>query len=176
MGHYVRDITMFNRIFHLLSYCCYTCDLNILGTHMETLVSFFETGVWQLVSELCWPSDASLARMDALKETYFHKTIYQNSCCIFWIFKKFYLHSSNSKVVDDRVCLSIHKTFWKDSNIRASTASSRPQTVTTKLGIYPQVLCLSLDIDCFDDWCLSWLWVPGVSCGLLRHLIHDCIF
>jgi hypothetical protein len=45
MGHYVKDIYLFYPIFHLLSYYYYTCDLNILGTYIETLISSSQTGV-----------------------------------------------------------------------------------------------------------------------------------
>jgi hypothetical protein len=38
--------------------------------------------------------------MDALKDTYFHKTILSELLPYSCLFKKFYLHSPNSKVVD----------------------------------------------------------------------------
>jgi hypothetical protein len=45
MSYYVRDIILFNQnisfVYHIV---CYTCDLNIVGTRMETLVSFLKTG------------------------------------------------------------------------------------------------------------------------------------
>jgi hypothetical protein len=95
------------------------CELNILGTHIETLASFLESGYdkWYKSYVLY------LARMDALKDTYFHKTICQNSCLTACLFKMFYLHSPNSKVVDGHVCLPTRQTFWRDRNSRASTVS-----------------------------------------------------
>jgi hypothetical protein len=49
MGHYVRDITLFNQnissVYHII-HC--TCDLSILGTHMDASVSFLRTDVRHL--------------------------------------------------------------------------------------------------------------------------------